>query len=169
MLPQPVGGYRWISKMRGLFDRHIAFVRENGLAAVPAYAKQERKSFQDDGTAGPWGSVLTHDAAFEARFVKQDIENYLDIVADSRDSLYGSTFVCGAPPEELLAMDIPSFCWAGDDPAHAASAGHQLRELMPKLRMWDLHPSMHTGANQLEQILRFKQDVDSGAFPGIKE
>ena len=165
MLPQPVGGYRWITKMRGLFDTHIAYVSEHGLEGVVEYAQRVRKPFQEDGTGGPWGTVLTHDEAFVKRFLKQDEEAYLDIVADSRDALYGNTFVNGATPEELMALDVPSFVWAGDDPAHSTSAGHQLRELMPNLRFWDLHPSRHTAENQLEQIMKFRQDVDSGAFP----
>ena len=63
-------------------------------------------------------------------------------------------------------MDVPAFCWAGDDQMHTTSAAHQLRELMPKIRFWDLHPSKHTAENHLEQVLKFKQDLDSGVFPG---
>jgi pimeloyl-ACP methyl ester carboxylesterase len=165
MLPQPVGGYHWMAKMRGLFDAHIDFVIDSGLEAVVEHAKKEGRNFQDDGKAGPWGTVIAHDAAFAARYVKQDIERYLEIVADSRDAMFPDTFVNGARPEELMAITTPAFCWAGDDPAHATSAGHQVRELMPHLRLWDLHPSKHTGANMLEQLVRFKQDVESGAFP----
>lgn len=164
MLPQPVGGYRWISKMRGLFDAHTAYVREHGLEGALDYALSNHTPFQDDGTGGPWGTAMRNDPALAKRFLRQDLEDYLDIVADSRDSLYGSTFVSGATPEELIAMDMPAFLWAGDDPSHAASAGHQVRELMPNLRFWDLHPSRHTAQNQLEQLLLFKQDVDAGRF-----
>ena len=164
MLPQPVGGWRWITKMQSLFDQHLVFVQEEGLEGVVTYAKKARKNFQEDGTVGPWGSVLIHDEAFVARFLKQEVEDYLDIVADSRDALYSSTFVCGATPRELQAMDMPAFVWAGDDASHSTSAAHQVRELMPRVRLWDLHPSKHTAANQLEELMRFRRDVDGGVF-----
>ena len=166
MLPQPVGGYRWMSKMRGFFDQHIAFVRRHGLAGVRDRALKERKNFQEDPEAGPWGIPIVNDADFAARFTKQDAEHYLQIVAATRDAMFGDTFVCGAGPEELINMDIPAFVWAGDDPSHSTSAGHQLRELMPNVRFWDLHPSRHTASNQLEQLLLFKNDVEQQVFPG---
>ncbi len=166
MLPQPVGGHRWISKMRGLFDAHIDYVIEHGLQATLDYALKHRPVFQEDGTAGPWGTAVGNDAALAARLVKQDVEQYLDIVQESRDTLYGDTFVCGASPEEIMAIDLPTFLWAGDDASHATSAAHQVRELMSNLRFWDLHPSKHTAQNQLEQLLLFKQDVDAGKFGG---
>jgi len=158
MLPQPVGGHRWYTRLRGFFDRHIAFVRTNGLEAVRERSKGQ--SFQDDPETGPWGSVLSHDAAFGARYVKQDTGRYLEIVAASRDAMFPDSFVSGATAEELMSIQTPTLVWPGDDPSHATSAAHQMRELLPCVRYWDLHPSQQTAQMQLEQILSFKQAVE---------
>ena len=58
MLPQPVGGFRWISKMRGLFDAHIDYVIEHGLQGTLDFALKERTVFQEDGRGGPWGTAV---------------------------------------------------------------------------------------------------------------
>src|SRR3954468_10837139 len=70
MLPQPVGGHRWFTRLRGFFDRHIEFTSENGLEGVKARAG---KNFQDDPEAGPWSTTIANDAAFAARFLKQNV------------------------------------------------------------------------------------------------
>jgi hypothetical protein len=56
MLPQPVGGHRWITKVRVNFDRHIAFVRAQGLKAAADEALKKRKNFHEEPEAGPWAS-----------------------------------------------------------------------------------------------------------------
>jgi pimeloyl-ACP methyl ester carboxylesterase len=160
MLPQPVGGYRWFTRLRGYFDRHMAFVREHGLEAVRERAKG--KNFQDDPEAGPWACTLFNDAAFAARFVKQNPARYLETVAASRDAMFPDSFVSGPSAEELMAMDIPTLVWPGDDPSHATSAAHQLRELLPCVEYWDVHVSQQTAQGQLERILAFKKAVEAG-------
>ena len=50
------GGFRWMQKGRGFFDRHIAFVREHGLAAAAERAKATT-NFWHDPEAGPWAAV----------------------------------------------------------------------------------------------------------------
>lgn len=160
MLPQPVGGYRWFTRLRSFFDRHIAFVRQNGLQTVRERAKGA--NFQDDPEGGPWASVLSHDAEFAARFVKQDLERYLEIVAASRDAMFPDSFVSGPSGQELMGLDVPTLVWPGDDPSHATSAAHQLRELLPRVRYWDLHVSKQTAQGQFEQILDFKRAVEAG-------
>ena len=162
MLPQPVGGFRWMNRTRGFFGRHIAFARDNGLQAVRERALAERRSFQQDPESGPWGSSMVNDDAFAARFVKQDIGRYLEIVQATRDAMFDSTFVSGASAEELMAIDIPALVWPGDDASHATSAAHQLREILPRVRYWDMHPSKQTGQNMLGELLRFKNDVEEG-------
>jgi pimeloyl-ACP methyl ester carboxylesterase len=161
MLPQPVGGYRWVTRLRSYFDRHIAFVREHGLEAVSRRA--EGASFQDDPEAGPWARVLFNDAAFASHYVKQDPGRYLEIVAASRDAMFPDSFVSGPSGEDLMGIDIPTLVWSGDDPSHATSAAHQLRELLPRVDYWDLHVSKQTAQGQLEQILRFKKAVEGGS------
>lgn len=165
MLPQPVGGHQWSSRTRSLFDRHIAFLREHGFDGVRERALQEKKNFQDHPESGPWAIAMANDARLAARYVEQDMESYIRIVTASREALFPDTFVSGARAEELLDIDIPALVWPGDDPAHATSAAHQLRELMPRVRYWDMHPSKQTGENMLEQLLRFKNDVEKSAIP----
>lgn len=165
MLPQPVGGHRWISKVRSNFDRHIAFVRAHGLKGAVEEALKVRKNFHEEPEAGPWATTIVNDPAFAARFPKQDVGRYLRIVEASREAMFGDTFVSGARAEELLEIDVPALVWPGDDASHATSAAHQLRELMPRARYWDMHPSQQTGANMLEQLLRFRNDVDRNEFP----
>jgi pimeloyl-ACP methyl ester carboxylesterase len=162
MLPQPVGGHRWFTRLRGFFDRHIVFVREHGLEGARERAKGG-KSFQDDPEAGPWATTMVNDAAFAARFVKQDVERYLGIVAASRDAMFDTSFVSGPPAQDLMAIDIPALVWPGDDPSHATSAAHQLREVMPRVEFWDVHPSKQTHQNMLAELLRFKNAVESGS------
>jgi pimeloyl-ACP methyl ester carboxylesterase len=165
MLPQPVGGHRWIGKVRGMFDRHIAFVRERGLRATAEEAAAKRKNFFEEPDAGPWSSAMAIDPTLASRFVAQDLEGYLDLVVKSRDGMFGDTFASGARPEELMQINVPALVWPGDDPSHATSAAHQLRELMPRARFWDMLPPKQTAANMLEQLLNFKQDVERNEFP----
>jgi pimeloyl-ACP methyl ester carboxylesterase len=166
MLPQPVGGHRWVGKVRAMFDRHIAFVRERGLKGAAEEAASKRKNFFEEPEAGPWASAMAIDPALAARFVAQDLERYFDIVVKTRDGMFGDTFASGARPEEVLQINVPALVWPGDDPSHAMSAAHQLRELLPRARYWDMHPSKQTAANMLEQLLAFKLDVERGEFPG---
>lgn len=164
MLPQPVGGHRWIGKVRGFFDRHIAYVKQHGLDGVVAEALRKRKNFFEEPEAGPWATCIAGDAGFATRFAKQEPARYLDILVRSRDGMFGDTFVSGARAEELLGIDVPALVWPGDDPSHSTSAAHQLRELMPRARYWDMHPSKQTAANMLEQLLLFKADVEKNSI-----
>jgi pimeloyl-ACP methyl ester carboxylesterase len=164
-LPQPVGGYKWSTRMAGFFDRHVAYVREHGLQAVRDRALKEKKNFQDEPDLGPWGIAMNNDPELATRFVKQDVERYAATVLASRDAMFPDTFVSGARAEELLEIDIPALVWPGDDPSHATSAAHQLRELMPRVRYWDVHPSKQTAEDQLAQLLKFKNDVEKNDFP----
>jgi pimeloyl-ACP methyl ester carboxylesterase len=162
MLPQPVGGHRWFTRLRSFFDRHAAFVRQHGLQEVVARAHKEDKSFQDDPESGPWASSIRNDAGFAARYAKQNVERYLGIVAASRDAMFSTSDVSGPPGEDLMRLEIPTLVWAGDDPSHATSSAHQLRELLPWVEYWDVHVSRQTAEGQLEQILNFKKAVEAG-------
>ena len=163
ILAHPVGGHRWKLRTHLFFNRHIDFVREYGLDAVRAHVKG--KNFMRDPEAGPWATVIFNDAAFAGRFVTQDVDAYLDTVTRSRDALFPDTFVSGPRPVELMTLDTASSIWPGDDASHAASSAHQLRELLPRMEYWDLHPSQQTHQNMLERILSFKTIMESGGLP----
>ena len=142
----PVGGFRWRAKGHLNFNKHIAFARANGLSAVAARAKKS-PAFWADLETGPWASVLSHDESFAAEYVRQDLEQYLAIVAYSRDLLFDDTMPSGATGEQLMALKIPSFIMSGDDASHATSAAHALRELIPDSVLSPLMPPQQNPAS----------------------
>jgi pimeloyl-ACP methyl ester carboxylesterase len=163
ILAHPVGGYRWKLRTHRFFDRHIAYARQHDLKAVRARAKGQ--NFMRDPEAGPWASAIANDAAFAERFVKQDLDSYLSIVAQSRDALFPDTFVSGPPPDVLMSIDTAASIWPGDDASHSTSGAQQLRELMPRMEYWDLHPSEQTAENMLERLVTFKGLVETTGLP----
>jgi hypothetical protein len=48
---------------------------------------------------------------------------------------------------------------AGDDPSHAQSAAHYLKELLPKPQLWPIVPPNQTSDNVRERILEFRRTV----------
>jgi pimeloyl-ACP methyl ester carboxylesterase len=163
ILAQPVGGYRWQLRTHAFFDRHIAYARKHGLEVVRARAKGQ--NFMRDPEAGPWTSAIANDAAFSERFVKQDLDTYLAILAESRDALFPDTFVSGPRPEVLMKIDTAASIWPGDDASHSTSGAQQLRELMPRMEYWDLHPSKQTADNMLDRTVAFKRVVETMGLP----
>lgn len=142
----PVGGFRWMRKGQIAFNAHLAFVRERGLAAAVARAR-EKPSFWADAAGGPWATVIGRDPEFAAAFVAQDVSTYLGIVEQSRDQLFSTTMPTGATGDELMRMKLPAFIMSGDDASHATSAAHALRELMPNARLSPLMPPQQDGAS----------------------
>ena len=141
----PVGGFRWRAKGHLNFNKHIAFARANGLAAVATRAKKAA-GFWADPESGPWATVLAQDEAFAAKYVKQDLEQYLAVVAYSRDTVFDDTMPSGATGEQLMAIKLPSFIMSGDDASHATSAAHALRELIPGSVLSPLMPPQQNAA-----------------------
>ena len=141
----PVGGFRWRAKGHLNFSKHIAFARANGLAAVAERAKNAT-GFWADPESGPWATVLAQDATFAARYVRQDLEQYLAIAAYSRDTLFDDTMPSGATGEQLMAIKLPSFIMSGDDASHSTSSAHALRELIPGSVLSPLMPPQQNAA-----------------------
>ncbi|HYK13897.1 MAG TPA: alpha/beta hydrolase [Burkholderiales bacterium] len=141
----PVGGFRWRAKGHLNFNKHIAFARANGLAAVAARAKKAA-GFWADPESGPWATVLAQDEAFAVKYVKQGLEQYLAVVAYSRDTVFDDTMPSGATGEQLMAIKLPSFIMSGDDASHATSAAHALRELIPGSVLSPLMPPQQNAA-----------------------
>jgi pimeloyl-ACP methyl ester carboxylesterase len=163
ILAQPVGGHRWRKRMHTFFNRHIAFARQFGLQAIRARANS--LNFMRDPEAGPWATTISNDAAFGERFVRQDPDAYLHLVTQSRDAMFPDTFVSGPPAEELMSIDIASAIWPGDDASHSTSSAQQLRELLPRMEYWDLHPSKQTADGMLAQIVALKGAIEAGGLP----
>ena len=146
VLQWPVGGFRWLTRGRASFDRHVTFVREHGLPAVVERARQS-SMFWSDPEAGPWSSVIASDESFARSYVRQDLEHYLQVVAQSRDQLFSDIMTSGVTGSELMTMRIPAFIMPGDDALHSTSSAHVLRELIPHAKLSRLTPRQQTAAS----------------------
>jgi hypothetical protein len=108
-----------------------------------------------DPEAGPWASVIARDREFAERFASQDPERYLGIVATTGPSLFDRDTAPGAEPEEVMGVKAPSLIIPGDDPSHATSGAHYLRELLPGSNFWNVMPPEQTTQKICERILEF--------------
>ncbi len=156
LLHWPVGGYQWIMRAHGFFQRHFDFVAANGLAGVVARAKDKGKNFWTDPESGPWAGPLSWDAEFQDQFARQDVSCYLEICRQSRDNLFNDTMPSGASGAELMKMDVPAIIMSGADSRHTRSASWTLKELMPKAELWDVFPPDQNGENTLAELVRIK-------------
>jgi pimeloyl-ACP methyl ester carboxylesterase len=156
LLHWPVGGYRWKLNGGDRFTRHARYAHEHGLAGVVARA-QTGKSFWADPEAGPWASVLVRDPRFVTAFLNQDPERYVAQVQAAGRSLFDRDTAPGAEPEEIMAMKVPAVILPGDDPAHATSASHYLRELLPRAEFWPVMPPDQTPDRVRERIQEFRR------------
>ena len=146
LLRWPVGGYHWMQRGRANFDRHIVFARTHGLQRIVELAPQSAM-FWSDPEAGPWSSVLAKDHAFASAYLRQELEQYLHVVAQSRDSLFPDTAPAGITAPQMLTIAAPAFLLPGDDALHTMSAAHVLRELLPNARFSRLTPRQQNAAN----------------------
>jgi pimeloyl-ACP methyl ester carboxylesterase len=154
ILHWPVGGYRWKVNSLERFQRHYDFAKSNGLRAVVERAGTG-KSFWADPESGPWASALARDQRFAEAFATQDMERYLGIVVTSGRSLFDRDTAGGAEPEEILGIKVPALIIPGDDPSHATSGAHYLRELLPKADFWNMMPPEQTTRSVCERIIEF--------------
>ncbi len=154
----PVGGYRWKAASRERFSRHVAFVREKGLEATVERAR-EKKSFWDDPESGPWAPCIARDNTFARTFAAQDRDRYLGIVAASGPRLFDRDTASGAAPEEIMGVKAPALIVPGDDPSHATSAAHYLRECLPNADFWNVMPPEQTTERVCDRILEFCRDT----------
>lgn len=155
----PVGGAKYRLSSHQRFSEHLAFVQQNGLAAVAALATNEGKSFGADPRGGPWASVLKHDTAFAYEFAAQNLDRYKLIVAGMGRTLFDRDTAPGAEPEDLLGLDLPALVVPGNDAAHATSAARYLQECLPKSQYWDVAVAEQTEANTPFRVLRFLEDI----------
>jgi pimeloyl-ACP methyl ester carboxylesterase len=162
ILHWPVGGYRWKVNGQERFARHYDFTKEKGLQGVVERARGG-KSFWMDPEAGPWATLIARDSGFAERFAAQDLERYLAMIRTTGSSLFDRDTAPGAEPEEVLAVKAPSLLIPGDDPSHATSAAHYLRELLPNADFWNVMPPEQTTQKVCDRILEFcrKQDETS--------
>ncbi len=151
----PVGGAKYRINGQQRFAQHLAFVREQGLAAVVALVQREGKAFNADPRGGPWASVLRHDAAFVEHFLAQDLATYTQTVEAMSRNLLDRDTAPGAEPEAMLTLDIPALIVPGRDASHATSAARYLEECLPCAEYWDELPAAQTEATAPARILQF--------------
>lgn len=154
ILHWPVGGYRWKANGRERFMRHYIFAKQNGLKGVVERARGG-KSFWQDAEGGPWATLIARDGAFADHFAAQDLERYLAMIITSGRSLFDRDTAPGAEPEEVLGVKALSLIIPGDDPSHATSGAHYLRELLPKADFWNVMPPEQTTQKVCDRILEF--------------
>ena len=99
--------------------------------------------------------MIARDPKFAAAFAALDHDRYLGLVAASARGLFDRDMPPGAEPEEMLAMKVPALIIPGDDPAHATSGAHYLRELLPQPEFWPVMPPEQTPERVRERILEF--------------
>ncbi|WP_158914789.1 alpha/beta fold hydrolase [Caulobacter sp. S45] len=156
----PVGGAHYRLNGHQRFAEHLAFVRQNGLAAVIELARTEGKAFGADPRGGPWVSVLKHDAAFADLYAKLDVNRYRTLVAGMARTLMDRDTAPGAEPEDLLQLDIPALVVPGSDAAHATSAARYFQECIPGAEYWDAPVPEQTQAATAPVILEFLSRAD---------
>ena len=154
LLHWPVGGYRWKVNSRERFQRHYDLAKEKGLKGIVERARGG-KSFWRDPETGPWATSIARDNTFAERFAEQNLERYLGIIATSGCSLFDRDTAPGAEPEEVLGIDAPVLIIPGDDPSHASSGAHYLRELLPKAQLWNVMPPEQSTQKICDLILQF--------------
>jgi pimeloyl-ACP methyl ester carboxylesterase len=151
----PVGGAKYRISSHQRFAEHLAFVQQNGLAAVVALAAGDGKPFGADPRGGPWASVIKADAIFADVYAKQNADAYKLVVTGMARSLFDRDTAPGAEPEDLLRVDIPALIVPGRDAAHATSAARYLEECLPRSEYWDVPVAEQTEETAPARILEF--------------
>ena len=159
----PVGGAKYRMSSHQRFAEHLAFVAQNGLAAVVALVAKDGKSFGADPRGGPWASVIKRDPAFAEAYAKLDPEAYRLTVVGMGRTLVDRDTAPGAEPEDLMRLNIPALVVPGRDAAHATSAARYLEECIPGAEYWDLPVAEQTEAATVGRILEFLAKAPAAA------
>lgn len=154
ILHWPVGGYRWKINAGARFVRHYNFAKDNGLNGVVERSRGG-KSFWMDPEAGPWATLIARDAQFAERFAAADFQKYLGMIVTSGRTLFDRDTAPGAEPEEVLGIKAPALIIPGDDPSHATSGAHYLRELLPRADFWNVMPPEQTTQKVCDRVLDY--------------
>jgi pimeloyl-ACP methyl ester carboxylesterase len=155
----PVGGAKYRLSSHQRFAEHLAFVAQNGLAAVVALVEKDGKAFGADPRGGPWASVIKHDRVFAESYAKQNVDQYKLIVAGMARGLFDRDTAPGVEPEDLMRLDIPALVVPGRDAAHATSAARYLEECLPRSEYWDVPVAEQTEATTPARVLEFLRKV----------
>jgi pimeloyl-ACP methyl ester carboxylesterase len=154
VLHWPTGGYRWRANMLAKFRQHTEFVKAMGFDGVIGKARAG-ETFWTGSDAGPWGSAINREEGLAEQFRSQDMDRYLGIVATTGPDLYDRDTVPGCTAEEAMGIKAPALIIPGDDPSHATSGAHYLRECLPYPEFWDLMPLDQHAQSNCDKILEF--------------
>ncbi len=155
----PVGGAKYRISSHQRMAQHLAYVEANGLQAVADLVKETGKPFNADPRGGPWASVLRHDAAFVADYVKLDNARYRALCAGMIRTLFDRDTAPGAEPEDLMQCDLPALVVPGNDDNHATSAARYLEECLPNVQYWDMPVAGQTREASEKVVLEFLKRV----------
>jgi pimeloyl-ACP methyl ester carboxylesterase len=151
----PVGGAKYRINSHQRFAEHLAFVNQNGMAAVVTLVQEGGKPFGADPRGGPWASVIKADPAFAADYGALNVEAYKLTVAGMARTLIDRDTAPGAEPEDLLRCQIPALVVPGSDASHATSAARYLAECLPKSQYWDMPVESQTAQATATRLLNF--------------
>jgi pimeloyl-ACP methyl ester carboxylesterase len=151
----PVGGAKYRMSSHQRIAEHLAFIQQNGLAAVVALVLKDGKPFGADPRGGPWASVIKHDAAFADAFAAQDLDRYKLVVVGLGRSLFDRDTAPGAEPEDLMRLSLPALIVPGRDASHATSAARYLEECLLGAEYWDVPVEQQTEAAVGPRLLSF--------------
>jgi len=160
LLYWPVGGAKYRINGHLRFAEHLAYVKEHGLEQVVSLAKSSGKSFGEDPRGGPWVSVLRRDAAFADAYVRQDVDDYAQLVTGMARTLLDRDTAPGAEPEDMLRLNTPALIIPGHDPSHATSAARYLEECLPTAQYWDVPVDKQTEETAPARMLEFLDSVE---------
>jgi pimeloyl-ACP methyl ester carboxylesterase len=154
VLYSPAGGPRYRRTQIDRLRAHADFARAEGLDAVVALARGTDVTYAQDPRVGPWASVLRLDDDFAATYARQDDDAYNRVVAKCLRLFLGDA-VPGPLADALFQLDRPALIAPGNDPSHALSAAHYLRECLPQAELWDALPEEQTAETAPARVLAF--------------
>jgi pimeloyl-ACP methyl ester carboxylesterase len=155
VLFSPAGGVKYRMKQQYRFAQHLAYVADEGLAAVVALARSHGKGFTQDPRVGPWVTVIRSDDDFAREYADLDAGRYGVVVSGMSRILFDRDTVPGPEPEDLLRLDVPALVVPGQDTSHATSAARYLEECLPIAEYWDVPVAEQTEETVPARILKF--------------
>lgn len=151
----PVGGAKYRINGHARFAEHLEYVKQHGLEAVVTVAKSSGTSFGEDPRGGPWVSVLRRDPAFADSYVRQNVDQYAQLVTGMARALLDRDTAPGAEPEDMLRLNVPALIVPGRDATHATSAARYLEECLPNAQYWDVPVAAQTEDTAPARLLEF--------------
>ena len=69
--------------------------------------------------------------------------------------LFDRDTVCGAEPEDLMALNVPALVVPGEDASHAPSAARYLQECLNRSEYWDVPVAEQTAGTAPARVIEF--------------